>query len=820
MNESIKKNLVLLCSVMLILFFGLENLTFMILYLYSPLTHKRTHIHLHAQMQIKESLFSDDSFLSVAEEMPDMSHHHNSLVSDGVISRQMQQQQQRQLSLSPRRPSSGTQEFLPVNTNGNTGTGANIQTTITSSVQGVSNMLSPAASDLLESANVVNKTRKRRGNNNNNDNVSDNNQGTPYKPRHSKLAQPKNFLKDDKKTMTYSRRIALYLARRYKWYNPKLKIDKSYSNVYDIDVEDDTLEIVVPKSNSNLEPSIEAAWVYYEHMTLPRHLTDDGEISDTNRDLSNGNGTTYSDNVNDNSNDNENQNGNDNDTSKTNRLSRNFVSTKFRESIAHMKRPLDVAVRGEDNYESELYSPITTPISQMGDFGLGVGLYFATLRAFTVLLAIAGLFNIPNMLFYMSEEYSKGQIGVDFMLKGSAVCNDYQWVPACDGCLDDIPTEVLGLPIFKQFEKDYRIQTLTQNGQTMSFVLKNMCNGAVLRVGMINLGTVILVILGMLCMAKYLIDKQEQFDIDEQTAQDYSISITNPPEDASDPEEWRDYFKNSFPECPGMHVTSCTVAVDNDKLLDCLTKRRELIEKLRDTLPDVDDVEDVKQLAKVSDRAEQEGNLIKKKFASVFGVPAMYKQLLQLNGEIKELAKEDHPVASVFVMFETEKAQRHVLEKLTVSRYNVKRNKVNALANPKYLFRGNLVLNVAEAEEPSTIRWRELNLTTKDFVVKLVNTVVVFGIIVAVAFIVKLCDNKNWAPMAIAISNVIFPQVAKLITSFERHSREEHMQVWLYFKIAFFRWVNTAVVISLIKVSFCIVNRTIFLLLESFLFMS
>jgi hypothetical protein len=45
---------------------------------------------------------------------------------------------------------------------------------------------------------------------------------------------------------------------------------------------------------------------------------------------------------------------------------------------------------------------------------------------------------------------------------------------------------------------------------------------------------------------------------------------------------------------------------------------------------------------------------------------------------------------------------------------------------------------------------------------------------------------------------MIFPEFAKVITSFEAHPTESKLQTSLYFKIAVFRWVNTAVVITII----------------------
>ena len=250
----------------------------------------------------------------------------------------------------------------------------------------------------------------------------------------------------------------------------------------------------------------------------------------------------------------------------------------------------------------------------------------------------------------------------------------------------------------------------------------------------------------------------------------------------------------------------------NDKLLSCLTKRREVIEKLKDALPGIKDVGDrsTEDLKTICTDMMGKYNIFQRLIAIKFGMDRLCNNLVNLNAQIKDLAKEDNPVTSIFVMFETEKAQRHVLEKLTVSKYRIKNQNKNSNGKylQSYLFRGQLMLDVAEAEEPSTIRWKELHLTAKDRMVKIITTVVVFALIVAAAFIVNACNkiNENWAAMAITILNIVFPQLARLITSFERHSREEHMQVWLYFKIAFFRWINTAVVIILIMVCVSVRN--------------
>ena len=63
---------------------------------------------------------------------------------------------------------------------------------------------------------------------------------------------------------------------------------------------------------------------------------------------------------------------------------------------------------------------------------------------------------------------------------------------------------------------------------------------------------------------------------------DYSIQISNPPSNANDPEEWKKFFEDQFPDA---HVTCCTICVNNDHLLQALVKLRECRNQIKRMLP-------------------------------------------------------------------------------------------------------------------------------------------------------------------------------------------------------------------------------------------
>ena len=112
-------------------------------------------------------------------------------------------------------------------------------------------------------------------------------------------------------------------------------------------------------------PSLARAWAYFEHCTLPRHV---------------------------------------------------MVGRRER----HKKSDgLEIANAGEQHFNTRLYNPITTPLNQMGDFGLGFGLYFSTLTAVGLVTFVAGLVSIPNIIYFSGDDYSENQVDVPFILRGS-----------------------------------------------------------------------------------------------------------------------------------------------------------------------------------------------------------------------------------------------------------------------------------------------------------------------------------------------------------------------------------------------------------------
>ena len=438
---------------------------------------------------------------------------------------------------------------------------------------------------------------------------------------------------------------------------------------------------------------------------------------------------------------------------------------------------LDSAEPGEKHLPTRLYNPFCTPHRQLGDWGIGIGLYFTTLRALGILTFFAGLLSLPNILYFASDDYSEGQDGVRTVVRGSAICSNTSWVPCTTCTLNDFPEGRVGVGVNQE------------TGETAIFAVRNFCDGATIEQGFINLAVLGLIILGLVIMNVRAKRMEIHFDEDEQTAQDYTVEIKNPPADAYDPEEWRTFFFENF---GGTSVTACTVGVDNDLLVASLVERREKLKLIEMTVEPGTSL-DTLTLASLAAKEEKERRLFGRLLAKFHPtIPEWVARVVVLTSKVQGLAQQSAPVTNVFVTFETEADQRKVLDALINH---------DMPGKAKVLFRGEHLLHAKEPDEPSTIRWQDLNVTVGDKLKQQsITALTSLLIIIAVAFIVRIANDVNviFSAFAISIFNVLFPPFAHFITEFESHESEGKKQRSLYFKIALFRWINTAVVITLI----------------------
>ena len=202
------------------------------------------------------------------------------------------------------------------------------------------------------------------------------------------------------------------------------------------------------------------------------------------------------------------------------------------------------------------------------------------------------------------------------------------------------------------------------------------------------------ILLAMAALTLYQRRTQITFDEQEQTAQDYSIVITNPPADATEPEEWKVFFESRF----GGHMTCCTVTINNDLLIKALAERREVLFEIEVKLKDGT----ILDTLTLSELAAKEEHIRLCKSRLLPGMPELVGCLIVLNAQIQGLAQQEYRTTRVFCTFETESAQRQVLYNMTVGAFTSSRNMTHKV-NSNLLFRGEHVLYVREPEEPNCI---------------------------------------------------------------------------------------------------------------------
>ena len=203
-----------------------------------------------------------------------------------------------------------------------------------------------------------------------------------------------------------------------------------------------------PRVGDSTAPSLSKAYAYYEHITLPRHFSE-GRV----------------------------------------------------EHVLRRAEP------GENAEDTELYNPFTTPTSSFIEWGIGVDLYFSSLRALACLLFFAGLMNIPSIMHYASNDYSQnGQSSLESMtLKGTAVCTTFDWV-VCD-------PETCTAELFNDDDNERRRYGVAGDGTVL--IQRNLCDGVTYRTVLTSLFTLFFITIVMILLSLYWAAREVRFDEDK-----------------------------------------------------------------------------------------------------------------------------------------------------------------------------------------------------------------------------------------------------------------------------------------------------------------
>uniref|UniRef100_A0A7S3QJ10 CSC1/OSCA1-like cytosolic domain-containing protein n=1 Tax=Chaetoceros debilis TaxID=122233 RepID=A0A7S3QJ10_9STRA len=517
------------------------------------------------------------------------------------------------------------------------------------------------------------------------------------------------------------------------------------------------------EDTSKSEPSLDKAWEYFEHQTLPRCLA--GGLSDS-------------------------------------------ILGKY-----------DRAEIGEHTKKTMLYPVWSTPMEDMADFGIGVGLYFSTLRFLAILSLFAACINIPNMFYFASEDYDAGRngnqldpciawpewvasscaVGVgirekakSWLLLGTAVCSNTQW----EMCLRDCGEEYWKGESWQSFPGTTdRLATGSMDDLNITFLKRNICNieETSKMYGPLIFSTVIIVMTAIYYWIYSQKKRIELFDNAEHSSTDYTIEINNPPKTDSSfsPDVWKKWFEVTFDD---MEVAACTIALDNEQLIQALANRRSLIMKLQNELerPEDFDIDHMDDIVNHLDKMPK----WKRSFCFAASPKRLVEAIKNQTAVISTLSEKDYAVASVFVTFQTQVQQKEVLGKLLVPAFCSRRK----LDYKKYIYEGT-ILKVSEPAEPSAIHWWDLNVaawkrSSKRFITTLISFAMILISVCVIGYLRSV--SSALSGYAITVFNLITPKVVTMLTMLESHPNTSSFSASQYLKVTAFRWTNTVLINNVI----------------------
>jgi len=430
------------------------------------------------------------------------------------------------------------------------------------------------------------------------------------------------------------------------------------------------------------------------------------------------------------------------------------------------KRKLEA---GEYDDKSMLY-PLTTPIKDLSDFGIGISMYFITTFWLGLMMLVCGLLQAPTAAHFNSRTYDAlnkydAQGAQAFKSGGSASCLSERRV-----CLDADCSRYAGefhlpSPAIPRFAGDYTA-TMTRAEKEHGSGPGDFAEGWVWRsqelkvydddahglasaplvfgaklgkadpevvgngdklavgkrgcelrrwFGVTDFTMMVFVGLGLLALGWVQNKEAEELDLQEQTAQDYSVMVEDPSPEKTDPDYWRDFFEQRFGK-----VFMVTVCLNNGPLLRLLKRKANVEHELKqEALEDADYLRlqntvqrGSEALAELEEKKRAEsGKPFLKRFLEKVGADATVDdysyQLLKVNLEIDKLSECSYSASKVLVVFNEERAQRLCLDKMCVGLVPAALD-WRGRVEDKYLEGGNL-LRIHEAPEPSTILYENLD---------------------------------------------------------------------------------------------------------------
>jgi hypothetical protein len=455
---------------------------------------------------------------------------------------------------------------------------------------------------------------------------------------------------------------------------------------------------------------------------------------------------------------------------------------KNSDGVTHLAEPGESAESGETDGPYSIWSTAAfgKDGGELKDFGIGIGLYFQTLLLLGTVTMLCFFIILPSLIDFRADgylEYSGGQDGWDvvgnqigFLQKGSM---------ACTGNITLFMSRTYGeAPL--EGPRDDGSLSLGWNSvqEKMGIYVKNTClidaKNGYLTLGAAGLFSVVIMLFGI-----FVDMSEEAMDEAVQTAQDYSVVVLDPPKDATNCDEWKEFFEQFGP------VAAVTVAINNKKLLTALGHERSLRKNARrDGVADFHQDHGGKSLE--NDMAGKGSMRLpssdaKKKGGGVLSVVGLThdkdyykKELEKSKREVAAAIGTDvkYEVQRVFVTFDTETAQRDCMTQCQVGFIPAFLNCSDCIGNhPKFR---DEVLSVREAVEPSEVIWENLGTSYLTRVGTVCFTALVtVGLVALCSYLINQLWKATESPVVVALGisccNTVLPMAMKVLNTIEIH---------------------------------------------------
>ena len=392
---------------------------------------------------------------------------------------------------------------------------------------------------------------------------------------------------------------------------------------------------------------------------------------------------------------------------------------------------------GVDREPAVLYRPYCSSHEEFAEFGVGISLYFVTLKYLCIVLLICSLLLLQSL--YANQPYNP----------------------------NNTPTLLLGSTVGATLGS-FKAGKQGQGDLFATFVL------------------LFAVLVGSRLQQWYV----RRVDKEHLTPSDYTVRVDNPPRNITDPMQYYKFF-SKFGD-----VVLVTVALNNGKLAECMGNKKLLEEMLLAQQQYKFLAESQQQVYKDQDKMGCMGRALQ-----MLGyLPTLGLVQGQLDVEQKRLqalAQKDYRPWQVYITFAKQSQQRRCLKETAVSYYTILTgNAPGSEANMD-----GRILNVDRASEPNDILFENSSYSRLNRYLRVVISYLLCAAVLAISSVIvtELAKSDNvGVAVFVSVLNSMLPVITKTISWLvERPISASDAQMSTLLKLVIVRCINSGVLIYL-----------------------